>query len=69
MLFRKKIIKSCSYCRHGVKLNEDFVLCSKKNIQPVDGKCWRFRYDPTKRIPTKAKAMDFTKYDQEDFSL
>ena len=29
----------------------------------------RFRYDPCKRIPCKAKAMDFSKYDSEDFSL
>ena len=69
MLFRKKIAKSCSYCSRGVKLNEDFVLCSKKGVQPNYGKCFRFRYDPLKRIPTKAKAMDFTKYNQEDFSL
>lgn len=69
MLFRRKIRKSCDYCRRGVKLDEDFVLCSKKGVQPVYGKCFRFRYDPTKRIPIKAKAMDFSKYDKEDFSL
>ena len=69
MLFRKRIERSCSYCRRGTKLDEDQVLCVKKGIRPVDGKCWKFRYDPTKRIPPKAKALDFSKYDQEDYSL
>ena len=69
MLFRKNIRRSCSYCHHGVKLDENTVLCAKKGIKPIDGKCWRFRYDPCKRIPSKPKALDFSKYDQEDFSL
>lgn len=69
MLFRKKIQRSCSYCRRGTKLNEDEVLCTKKGVRPIDGKCWRFRYDPCKRIPPKPKALDFSKYDQSDFTL
>lgn len=69
MLFRKKIERSCSYCTFGAKLDDAQVLCSKKGVCPLDGKCHRFRYDPTKRIPGKCKAMDFTKYDNEDYSL
>lgn len=69
MLFRKKIEKSCSYCIHSAKLNDEQVLCAKKGIKPIDGKCMKFRYDPTKRIPVKARALDFSKYDQEDYSL
>ena len=69
MLFRKRIERSCSYCRYSAKLDEDQVLCSRKGIRPAEGKCLRFRYDPCKRIPKKAKALDFSKYDQEDFSL
>lgn len=69
MLFRKKIEKSCSYCIHSTKLDDETVLCIKKGVKPIDGKCLRFRYDPTKRIPPKAKALDFSKYDQEDYSL
>ena len=69
MLFRKKIEKSCSYCVHSAKLDDENVLCAKKGIKPTTGKCMRFRYDPTKRIPPKAKALDFSKYDQEDYSL
>lgn len=69
MLFRKKIERSCSYCLYGACLEEDKVLCSKKGVKSVDDKCRRFKYDPCKRIPQKAKALDFSRYDQEDFSL
>ena len=69
MLFRKKIQKACSYCQFSTALDDEQVLCAKKGIRPSDGKCLRFRYDPCKRIPKKAKAMDFSKYDEEDYSL
>ena len=69
MLFRKKIARSCSYCRFGTKLDDEQVLCVKKGVRSADSKCMRFRYDPCKRIPLKAKAMDFSKYNTEDFSL
>lgn len=69
MLFRKKIDKSCAYCAHGVNLNEDQVLCSKKGLVSGCEKCGKFRYDPCKRIPRKAKPLDFSQYDQEDYSL
>lgn len=69
MLFRKKIEPSCSYCTHAAKLADGQILCSKKGIVSCDGKCMSFRYDPVKRIPPKPKALDFSKYNQEDFSL
>ena len=69
MLFRKKIDRSCSYCLYCTKLNSDQVLCAKRGIMPVDGKCGRFAYDPCKRIPGKAKALDLTRYNKDDFSL
>ncbi len=69
MLFRKKIEQSCSYCLHGARLEEDLVLCCKKGIKTPDSSCRRFRYDPCKRIPPKPRAMDFRKYEEEDYSL
>jgi len=69
MLFRKKIERACVYCLHGAKLEDGAILCAKKGIQQIDAKCWRFQYDPCKRIPSKSKALDFSKYDSEDFSL
>lgn len=69
MLFRKKIERSCSYCLYGVNLEDRKILCSKKGVKSVEDKCRRFKYDPCKRIPSKAKALDFSRYNQEDFSL
>ncbi len=69
MLFRKKIEKSCTYCRFGTALEEDLVLCTKRGVVAVGRKCCKFQYDPIKRIPSKPKALDFDKYDSEDFTL
>lgn len=69
MLFRKKIERSCGYCIYGAHLEGGEVLCSKKGMRTVDEKCYRFKYDPCKRIPAKVKAMDFSKYEKEDYSL
>ena len=69
MLFRKKIQKSCAYCANGTKLDEEQILCIKRGVVVETNKCRKFKYDPCKRIPPKAKAMDFKKYDEEDFSL
>ncbi len=69
MLFRKKIDRSCAYCIYGTRLEDDEILCCKKGLKTVEDQCRRFQYDPTKRIPAKAKALDFAKYDEHDFSL
>ena len=69
MLFRKKIEKSCSYCAYGTKIDDEQVLCIKKGVVPVLSKCRKFSYDPCKRIPVKPKALDFSKYNDEDYSL
>ena len=45
------------------------MLCAKKGIVPVCGDCRKFRYDPFRRVPPKPKALDFSKYDDDDFSL
>lgn len=69
MLFRKKIERSCGYCVHAAQLEDGQVLCSKSGLKTAVESCRRFRYDPFKRIPPRRKAMDFSKYDQKDFSL
>lgn len=69
MLFRKKIERSCAYCVHGAKLEDGQILCAKKGLKAESDKCRRFQYDPLKRIPAKAKALDFAKYDGDDFTL
>ena len=69
MLFRKKIDRACDYCVFAAKAGDDAILCSKKGLKTPGDRCRKFRYDPTKRIPPKAKALDFSKYDEHDFSL
>ena len=56
MLFRKKIEPACAYCARGTRLDEDQILCAKKGVKTPDQKCRKFKYDPTKRIPSKEKA-------------
>lgn len=69
MLFRKKIERACSYCAYGASLGEDAYLCSKRGLKQGDDSCRRFKYDPCKRVPLKAKAMDFSQFKDSDFSL
>ena len=69
MLFRKRIQKSCSYCQYGTKLGDEEVLCIKKGIVSCESKCRKVTYDPCKRVPVKAKALDFEKDKDEDYSL
>lgn len=69
MLFRKKIEKSCAYCVYGTRLEDGQILCAKKGLKSEESKCFRFRYDPCKRLPKKEKPLDFSRYDQDDFSL
>jgi len=69
MLFRKKHPRCCSYCANATQVNTDEVLCIKRGVVSIDYGCRKFEYDPCKRIPAKQKAPDFTKYDNDDFSL
>lgn len=69
MLFRKKIKRSCAYCARGTRFSRDQILCTKHGVVSHTYACCGFKYDPCKRIPSRAKALDFRKYDQEDYSL
>lgn len=69
MLFRKKHPRSCTYCARGTVTEDNAVICEKRGVVSLEYSCRKFRYDPCKRIPCKAKALDFEKYDREDFSL
>lgn len=69
MLFRKKVEKLCAHCENSTSLEDGQILCSRRGLRQPESRCWRFRYDPCKRIPKKVKALDFSKYDQEDYSL
>lgn len=69
MLFRKKLERSCDYCIHSTQLSDGSILCAGKGLIMPTKACRKFRYDPTRRIPRKMKTPDFSKFDEEDFSL
>ncbi|MBQ3215267.1 MAG: hypothetical protein IJB11_04025 [Oscillospiraceae bacterium] len=69
MLFRKKSPCSCTYCARGTVMEDGQILCVKRGLITEKEKCRKFRYDPCKRTPLKAKALDLKKYDDLDFSL
>lgn len=69
MLFRKKIQRSCSYCSFGAKMADGQVLCSKRGFRSESDSCRKFRYDPTKRIPLRPRSVDFSQYDDSNFTL
>ncbi len=69
MLFRKKIQPACSYCSYGTRMGEDQILCVKHGVVTATYSCRKFDYDPCKRIPPRAKALDFESFDIEDFAL
>lgn len=69
-LFRKKVDRACRFCSHAILSSDSHVTCTKKKkLMAADAKCIRFQYDPLKRIPSKAKALDFSKYEEFDYSL
>jgi len=69
MLFRKKLPRDCRYCTYGTVMDEDTVLCMKRGVRSLDKPCRKFAYDPCKRVPLRAKAPDFEKYQKDDFTL
>ena len=69
MLVRKKIDRSCAYCAYSTKMDQEHMLCTKRGVVSIDTDCRKFQYDPFKRIPPRPKALDFSKYEEDDFSL
>lgn len=65
VLFGKNIDVDCKYCANAV-FTEKLCICSlDKKIK--NGKCRKFLYNPTLRIPKQSTALPV--YDESDFSL
>ena len=69
MLFRRKMVRSCTTCLYSTTLSEHQLLCSKHGVVADSYACRKYKYDPCKRIPPAIKAPDFQKYNNEDFQL
>lgn len=69
MLFRKKMPKTCFHCLYANVKGGTEMQCEKRGVRPADLPCWRYKYDPCKRIPPRPKVPDFCAFDDADFSL
>ena len=69
MLFRKDIEPRCAYCAKGSALNEREVICSRKGVVAVEYHCFRFRYDPFKRVPPRPVKLETSRLKPEDFAI
>ena len=66
--FNKKLPSSCSYCVHGTPTAYGKeILCKKRGVTEMRDSCRKYKYDPLKREPQKAKIADG--YSEEDFKL
>lgn len=64
-LFGANIDPHCSYCEYSVFDGDNVSCVVKRNIK--NGKCKKFSYNPTLRIPKKANPLPV--YDESDFLL
>lgn len=66
--FNKDVEPACEYCSHGRKSrSSEEILCIKKGVMPLYGKCIHYRYDPLRRTP-KAKPS-IPQYSPDEFKL
>ena len=52
MLFRKDIAHACALCQSASRIDSSELLCSRYGVVGANYKCIKFKYDPTKRIPS-----------------
>lgn len=51
---RKGTEKICAYCEYSSsEINETHILCKKKGAVLKTSTCFRYKYNPLKRIPPK----------------
>ena len=67
-LVGKSISPACQYGELGrLSADGETVLCVHRGICPPYESCHKFSYDPLKRIPKPARALEL--YDTQEFSL
>ncbi|MBR1780873.1 MAG: hypothetical protein IJ751_05660 [Oscillospiraceae bacterium] len=69
MLFRNNIDPRCAYCERGSDIGGGEVVCVKRGVVPEGYQCRHFVYDPFKRAPVSPKLPDFSRLEDEDFTL
>ncbi|MDR3278182.1 MAG: hypothetical protein LBT12_05355 [Oscillospiraceae bacterium] len=69
MLYRENIEPRCEYCRYGSGMGYGEVACEKRGVFSASAFCAKFRYDPSKRIPSPPPRFDAGALTEEDFAL
>ncbi len=63
-LCRSDIEKICAYCEFsGSEIEKTKILCKKKGAVLKTSSCFRFKYNPLKRIPPKRATLKIPKGD------
>lgn len=66
--FNKEVEPACEYCARGRKSADgEQILCLKKGVMPLYGRCSHYRYDPLRRTPKPKPVL--AKYDPAEFKL
>lgn len=65
-LFGNNIELSCEYCAHS-KIQDDVQFCTVNKVLKK-GKCRKYLYNPTMRVP-KGANDNLQKFSPEDFAL
>lgn len=65
-LFGNSVTPRCEYCL-SVRREEGGYVCRKKGIVSPNGKCMRYKYDPTLREPKPAPLL--MEYDKSVFEI
>lgn len=57
--------RTCSFCRYSSAVcGREEMLCRRKGIVPREFSCRAFIYDPLKRVPRRAPAIDLPELPQ-----
>ncbi len=60
----------CRYCKKGAYIPiERKTICSINGIVARDFTCPKFEFDPFRLQVRRARNMDFSKYEKEDYSI
>lgn len=66
-LFGNEVRANCSYCCNGADAHSGYICTVKKSIKK--GKCRKFRYNPTLRVPMTEAPMEKQEFTIKDFEL
>ncbi len=67
-LFGSTVAQDCAHCRHNGGRQGEKPLCTLR-LEPENGKCKKYAYDPLRREPRRAPTLPREDYSEADFKL